>query len=167
MLFIIRGTSCSGKDTFIDKYFQRANVLSSDEFSVMLTGKMGSNGQTPAIFDFLFGALEHRLRYGVAYTVLNATNLRVRDCSRAIEAAKGLGVPVTFISIDPPPLNDLIERSMKRGEEGGLQTPAVVLERHYLRYFDNLNNFKKLVKENDHVTFIRIDQDYEVIENEA
>ena len=163
MLFIMRGTSCSGKDTFIHTHFPNQNhVLSSDNFREMLLGDRSSQQHNARVFDMMTEILEIRFINKVNWTVLNATHLRIRDCNQVIELCKKHHVPFTFISIEPPSVEELVERNRKRWLMTGMNIPESVLTKHHERYYNNLENFHKEAIHNPLCTFIEIDQQYKV-----
>lgn len=165
MLFIMRGASCSGKDTFIDKFYHNRNaVLSSDQFRELLFGDIGSQQQNDRVFDMIFNILETRMLNRVNWTVLNSTNLRFKDVHRPIELCKKYHVPFTFISIIPPDLEVMIERNKKRRLQTGLDIPELVLERHHARYENCKEPFLREATYNELCTWVEIDQDYEVVQ---
>lgn len=163
MIFIIRGTSCSGKDTFIEQHFKDHCVLSSDKFRLMLLDNMKDQTKNNFIFDMMHDVLEQRLRFGVAYTVINATNLKFKDCQVYFELAERFNENITVISIDPPEIDELFKRSRVRGNLGGLEVPEDVIERHHNSYFASMDRFIEVASVNDKVSFIRIDQDWEFV----
>lgn len=164
MLFIMRGTSCSGKGTFIRSFFKNDNhILSSDDFRELLLGDRSSQQHNTRVFEMIHNILETRFLNRVNWTVLDATNLRIRDCNATIELCKKYKVPFTFISIQPPSVEELIERNKVRFNQTGFNIPENVFDRHSERYYNNLSNFHKEAYNNPLCTFIEIDQDYKVI----
>lgn len=164
MIFIMRGTSCSGKDTFISKYFEPHTVLSSDWYRRVLTNEIGNQQQNGLVFDLIYDVLEKRLKNRLPYTVMNSTNLKMKDASRTIEMAKQYGEKVTVISIDPPELKELVRRSTSRGESGGLFVPEEVLERHWRSYYNSLLGFMEAEKNSfGQLNFIRMDQEHNLV----
>lgn len=163
MIFIIRGTSCSGKDTFIEKHFKEHCVLSSDKFRLMLIDNMKDQSKNGVVFENIKHILEQRLRFGVAYTVINATNLKYKDCQDYFDLAERFGENVTVISIDPPSLEVLFERSKNRGSLGGLEVPNEVIERHYNSYFTSMDRFIEVTGKSDKFSFVRINQDWDFV----
>lgn len=164
MLFIMRGTTCSGKDTFIDNTFiNRSHVLSSDVFREMILGDITSQQQNGLVFDTLFKIMEYRFLNRVNWTVFNATNLRMKDVARAIDLCKRYHVPFTFISIIPPSIEELESRNIQRSQDSPILIPSKVIAKHHNRYEASKEPFIKEATYNDLCTWIEIDQDYEVI----
>lgn len=164
MLFIMRGTSCSGKDRFIDKNFPNKNhVLSSDNFREMMLGDITSQQHNKRIFETMYEILECRFLNRVNWTVLNSTNLRFKDCSTAIELCKKYMVPFTFISIEPPSLEELQSRNELRALSSPLLIPDHVLEKHHNRYWASMDPFLQEAQYNPLCTWIEIDQEWEVL----
>lgn len=165
MLFIMRGTSCSGKDSFIDNNFKNNNhVLSSDNFREMLIGDITSQNQNKYIFNKLKEVLESRFINKVNWTVINSTNLRIRDCSSYIELCKKYRVPYTFISIIPPSLDELVYRNNIRNLFSPMNIHIDVLERHHNRYEASKQPFLDETYNSNLCTWIEIDQEWEVNE---
>lgn len=162
MLYIIRGTSCSGKDTFINKNFDEHCVLSSDKIRLLLTNDMKDQSKNKMVFEYLKHTLELRLTNGCFYTVINATNLKYRDVDDYVQMAKKLGFPVTVISIDPPSLEELYRRSKERGENGGLFVPDEVIFRHYNTYYEAIPRFMELANDGE-FKFVRVNQKGELV----
>lgn len=165
MLFIMRGTSLSGKDTFINSTFNRPNnVLSSDNFRELLFGDMSYQGQNNVVFDKMYTILEHRLIYKVEWTVLNATNLRMKDISIPVGLCGLHQEPFTIISIQPPSLEELMFRAEQRIKDGGINIPTHVLTKHLARYEGSLDSFVAEAKHNPLCTFVEIDQNHDIIQ---
>lgn len=166
MIFMMRGTTCSGKDTFIEKHFKDAfqdgAIFSSDMFRKMLCGDVHVQKYNKQVFEMMHNIIESRLANKVAYTVYNATNLKMRDASNILELAKKYHTPVTIISIIPPELDELVRRNEERCEKTGFYIPKHVIEKHHKQYFECLGPFIKEAENNSHVKFVEIDQDYEV-----
>ncbi len=164
MLFIMRGASCSGKDTLISKVFPNKNhVLSSDNFREMLVGDISSQQHNARVFEMIHEILDNRLANRVNWTVLNATHLRIRDIAVPIELCKRYKVPFTIISIEPPSINELMARNEKRHLQTGQLIPESVLDRHVNRYYDAMDPFLREARYNPLCTFVEIDQNEKVI----
>lgn len=169
MLFIMRGTSCSGKDTFIKQHFGgecSPHVLSSDRFREILFGSIETrHNQNEAVFRTMYEILEHRISSRVQWTVLNSTNLKLSNCNKAINICKKYKTPYTIISIEPPKVDELYERSVNRSLHGGLFVPRDVLERHYETYRNNTQYFIEEAVNSKLCSFIEIDQSHEVLKH--
>lgn len=164
MLFIMRGPSCSGKDTLINKVFPNQNhVLSSDRFREMLVGDINSMQNSPRVFSLIYDILESRFANRVNWTVLNATHLRIKDIARPIELCKKYNVPFTVISIEPPSIEELAERSEHRRAMTGHNVPVSAIERHWNRYYNAMDPFLQEARYNPLCTFVEIDQEERVI----
>lgn len=164
MVFIMRGTTLSGKDTFIKDHFKdEGAVLSSDYFRAMVCGDVSIQNQNKMVFDTLYQILEYRLINRVEYTVLNATNIKYKDTSRAIELCKKYKVPYTILSITPPTVSELERRNLKRFSEKGIHIPPEVIQKHHDRYELCKEPFVKDAINNPHCSFIEFDQDYNVV----
>lgn len=165
MIFIMRGTSCSGKDTFIKEYFgmQNPNVLSSDDFRQMMFGNIAEQRYNKQVFDMMYSILEMRLQHRAEWTILNSTNLRISDIRTPIELCKKYHTPFTILSVNPPPLIVLKRRNKHRKSEFGLDVPDEVLEKHYNRYFSSMDPFIEEAKNNPYCSFIEFDQSHTVL----
>jgi predicted kinase len=99
----------------------------------------------------------------VQYTVYDATNLRIRDATAILNLAKKHKTPVTIISIEPPSIDELKRRNLERNEKTGFLIPEHVFDSHHARYYNCIDQFHKEAVYNRLVTFVEIDQNYEVI----
>jgi len=164
MLFIMRGTRCSGKDTFAHQHFlNHCHILSSDNFREMLLGDISNQKQNKRVLDFMHSVLEERFINRVNWTVLNSTNLRIKDCREPIELCKKYSVPFTFLSIRPPSIEVLNQRNYWRYVETGVKIPGEVIEKHHNRYFASVEPFLQEARYNPLCTWIELSQDYEVL----
>lgn len=161
MIFIVRGTTCSGKDTLVKRYFNEHCVLSSDKIRLTLLDNISEQSGSEEVFKYLRHTLEQRLRFGTNHTVINATNLRFSDCVEYIDIAKKFGRKVNVISIDPPPLEVLLQRSNDR--VGDSEVSQETIERHIARYNSCMPRFIEYAKEDPAFTFTRVNQNYEVV----
>lgn len=167
MIFILRGTTCSGKDTFIRRTFCNTNhVLSSDDFREMLLGDRGSQQHNKRVFSMMHEILEIRFLNRVNWTVFNATNLRFRDVQAIVDLCKKYRVPFTFISIAPPPVETLYKRNIDRHERGGILVPYTVIDKHHARYETAKDMFIKEAMYDELCTWIEIDQNYDILRYE-
>lgn len=164
MLFIMRGTSCSGKSTFIEKYFDPRHSLSSDDFRLLLHGSTNTDFTlNNEVFDMMRRVLECRVRVKVDYTVWDATCLRFADMATPLEVSKAYHEPVTILSIVPPTLDQLIARSEYRRSHDGLFVPTDVLEKHHARYYSAMPRIIEEAENNPYCTMIEFDQNYDVV----
>lgn len=165
MMFIMRGTTCSGKDTFIEQHFDNKNaIFSSDNFREMMCGNMSVQNFNKQVFEEIHRIVEFRLANRAAYTVYNATNLRFKDASIIVELCKKYHVPYIFISIVPPSLDILKDRNEIRHMNKGVPLiPEGVIEKHFDRYETCKETFIKEAMYGDLCKFIEIDQNYEVL----
>jgi len=164
MIFLMRGTTCSGKDTFIAKHFtEDSAIFSSDKFRKMLCGDVHVQQFNNQVFKTMHEIIEFRIANRVDYTVYNATNLKIKDASSIIELAKKYQCPVTIISIQPPSKEELHKRNKKRHMEEGFLIPDNVIEKHFDRYDNCMQAFVDEAYNNSLVKLIEIDQDYEVV----
>lgn len=165
MIFLIRGTSCSGKDRFCDAYFPEHTVLSSDKIRLLLLNDMKDQSKNAIVFEHLRHVLELRLRFGTPFTVVNATNLKFKDVTEYIDLAEKYGTDVTVISIDPPSVEELIARRDKRVSEGGLYVPDEVFSKHHAAYYNCMDRFIEAESQYSNFKFVRVDQTLEIVKN--
>jgi predicted kinase len=167
MLFILRGTSCSGKGTFSGKFFDQKTIISSDDMRLRLfdTLDVPDRGKNDEVFKFMNKILESRLSYKVSHTVIDATNLRIKYIEEFLNLARKYACGVTMISILPPDLDELKKRNRMRAESGKhVLIPEDVIERHFETYFNAMPAFLDYEKQNpSFFKFTEIDQNYEVI----
>lgn len=163
MLYIMRGTSCSGKDTFIQNHGLEEFTLSSDNFRLMLLGDMGAQHANKLVFDTLHRILEERLKERTVITVVNATNLKMQSVKPLISLARQYAVPVTVVSIIPPGIDELKERAESRFITGnGPKMPDHVLERH-LQQYESCKPAFMTYSCYDKYKFVEIDQDWNIV----
>jgi len=166
MIILMRGASCSGKGTFIKKFFGEENknhVLSSDNFREMICGTISEQRQNKTVFETIHKMLEFRLTNRVPLTVLDSTHLRFKDCQEVVDLAKRYHTHIMCISILPPSLSELELRNQKRCDETGVYIPHGVIERHHHRYQASMEPFIKEAIYNEYFKFTEIDQDYNII----
>lgn len=160
----MRGVSCSGKDTFINNYFpEYGNVLSSDDFRQMMFGSTAEQRHSDKVFKLMYELLESRLLFRAEWTVMNSTNLRIKEASTIIELCKKYYTPFTILSIHPPKVEELKDRNKKRFTETGIYIPEHVIERQYLRYFDCMEPFVQEAVNNVYGSMIEFNQNEEVL----
>lgn len=166
MIILMRGTSCSGKGTFIRDNFGdeiKNHVLSSDQFRELLCGTITEQRQNKMVFDTIRMILENRLTNRVPLTILDSTHLRFKDCIEVVDLGKKYHTPVMVISIKPPSMEELKARNEARRDDTGFYVPEGVLENHYNRYTASMEPFIKEAMYNEYFKFTEIDQEYEVI----
>jgi predicted kinase len=163
ILYLMRGTTCSGKDTYCEKYFYQHNVLSSDKFRGMLTGSISDQSRNALVFDTLRQILELRLQNGCLYTVVNATNLKFRDCKEYLALADKYNVEVVCISIQPPSIEEMIKRNENRAKTQPINIPEEVIRRHYDTYMNSTDAFVDAFISTANKRFIELSQSYEEV----
>lgn len=166
MIIVMRGTSCSGKGTFINKNFSdisQNHIFSSDDFREMLFGSRSDQNNNKIVFETINSIVESRLTSRVPVTVVDATHLRFKDCQSIVDLGKKYHTLVMVISIIPPTLDTLKERNEKRNTMTGFYIPETVLEKHHNRYTASINPFIKEAMYNEYFKFTEVDQDYNVI----
>lgn len=164
MLFIMRGCSNTGKDHFCNSNFTEHCVLSSDKIRLLLLNSVEDQTKNGFVFEHLRHVLDLRLRFGCEYTVVNATCLKFKDVTDYINLARKYGAKVTFISIDPPDIKDLIQRNNARGEAGGLRVPESVFAKHLMSYWSAMPRFEEEARNSIDVKWVRINQDWEIVD---
>ena len=167
MIFIMRGTSCSGKDTFIKRHFEDPkssnHVISSDNFREMLYGSFDFERDSKDLFKIIHQVIDFRLRSKVTWTVLNAANLKMSNVNKVLDLCKKYRVQYVFISIEPPDVDVLMSRSEERAEQGGVFLSREVLEKHHKDYFNCREYFIDEAKNSSLCSFIEINQNDEVL----
>lgn len=160
MLYIMRGTSCSGKDRYCDEFFEDNQVLSSDKFRIMIVGSVNCQKYNKRVFELMHEMVKCRIENRVPVTVVNATHLSIKDIRYYLDLQKVWEFPIKVISLEPPSLLALISRRNKRLH--GSQTLDVVLERHIQRYYDCMGAFKQEDAHNELFTFCQLEQEHEL-----
>lgn len=154
---IMRGTTCSGKDTLIDVAgVNRIHVLSSDDYREILFGDRTHQKGNGHVFDMIHKILEYRLQSRVSKTVLNSTHLSMKECREPLRLAEKYGSEVSVLSIDPPSIDELKRRNEERHKKTGFWIPEFVFEKHYDKYFNCLESFEKFARDNKWFTFNRV-----------
>lgn len=156
MLYILRGTSCSGKDTFCRNFSDDA-VISSDKFRVMLTGSVNQQRVNRRVFELIHEVVQSRVEERVKYTVVNATHLSIKDIRFYLDLQKIWKFKIKVISIIPPSINELIKRRDNRIE--GSLTPNSVLMKHLERYENCKPAFINEENKNELFTFNEVSQE--------
>lgn len=160
MIFILRGPNCVGKDRFAEAHFKSNCVLSTDDFRLRLfddTSK--ANNASAMVYELIKNTLEMRLRFGCNYTVINSTNLKFHECGDYLALAKRFKRTVKFISFDPPPVDVLEARYKQRDTD-----EYVDFEKQVARYYSLMPRFQEVAAHDTGVEFVRIDQDWEIIQ---
>lgn len=162
MIYVMRGTNASGKSTFAHGHFKNHTILSSDKLRLMLFDDVTEQKTSEVVFEQLKQMLELRLRYGVAYTVMDATHLRYADVDPYVQLARKFGREVTVISLDPPPLEELVQRAKQY--PAGAKATLESLTRHTNRYHNSIPRFEEVANEHWDFNFKRITQDWGLVE---
>lgn len=162
MIYVMRGTNASGKDRFVTANFMPHTVLSSDQMRLQLFDDVTEQKTSEIVFEQLKQMLELRLRYGVNYTVMNATHLRYADVDPYVQLARKFGHEVTVISIDPPPLDELVRRT--KLYPAGAKATVETLTKHLNRYENSIPRFEEVAAQNWYFNFKRITQDWELVD---
>lgn len=165
----MRGTSCSGKDTFIQKHFNQDgsasyNIVSTDDMRMLLLGTMTDISKNHIVFEFCHNIVRQRLANMLDFTVFNATNLQFKDVKPLLDIADETGTSVTVVSIIPPSVDILIERSYGRSQSGGLFIPQEALIKHHFRYEACKPAFIEHARKNMHkFKWVEVDQEWNVV----
>lgn len=110
-MIVLVGVPGSGKSTWAKA--QNCQVLSSDEFRVMLSGDESNQDVHHQVFAAMRHVLRARLEIGPMTTIIDATNLRWRDRRPWLQAARKFGARVEAIYFDAP-LAVALERNRVR-----------------------------------------------------
>lgn len=164
MIFVMRGTVCSGKSTFVkDNFKPYENVISSDDMRIRFTGDRHCQTSDTLVFQEIHKTIEYRLLNKVKWTVFDATNIKIKSCRDIIELSKKYHASITFISIIPPDLEELKRRNNQRSIDEGFYVPEDVIERMYNNYQSSTQGFVMEAMHNPYCTFIELDQNHEVV----
>ncbi len=110
-MIVLVGVPGSGKSTWAKE--QNCQVLSSDEFRVMLSGDESNQDIHRHVFAAMRHVLRARLEIGPMTTIIDATNLRWRDRRSWLQAAKKFNARVEAMYFDVP-LAVALERNRGR-----------------------------------------------------
>lgn len=142
----MRGTSNSGKSTFVKKYFPEHTVISSDTLRLQLTDDSSNQTINRQVFKMINEILETRIHAGCPLTVIDATNLKFKDIKEYDELARRYGKQLIVLSIVPPSLDDLMLRNMLRyslDDRNDLMN-INTLERHLDTYKSSTGRFRQI-----------------------
>lgn len=160
MIYFMRGVSCSGKSTLTQATIQAGDirltdVISSDVLRGLLTGDIANQSISGEVFDLMRSILRKRIKYKAENTVIDATNLRMRDVKGFIDICSETGEMYSLIEIQPPPLETLLDRNNRRWQKGGMKIPEDVFHRQISRFFGEREKFVNLFKECDDFIFYK------------
>ncbi len=99
-MIVLVGVPGSGKSTWAKA--QQCQVLSSDDFRLLLCGDETNQNIHQRVFAAMRHVLRARLQVGPARTVIDATNLRLRDRRPWIQVAHKFGAQVEAVYFDAP-----------------------------------------------------------------
>lgn len=160
-VYMFRGVSCSGKSSIARK-FDPQDVLSSDEFRLRYLGSVSEQRFNKMIFDKMEDCLEARLTNMCPFTVIDSTNLKMKDGRRFRELALAYHAELVIIDVEPPSLEVLKERNMKRFMETGVYIPEHVFDKHVNTYWSAMPSFEDMVMEHYKMSMIKVGQDGEI-----
>ena len=101
-LVVLVGAAGSGKSTFAARWFQPAEILSSDAFREILTGDASDQGATKTAFSILHREVTKRLHAGRT-VVVDATNVDASARRQLLARARFANVPAVAIVFALPP----------------------------------------------------------------
>lgn len=156
---ILRGVSCSGKDTFCKSVLPK-NVLSSDALRGVLLGDESDQSANKFVFSELRRLLNIRLSHGAALTVINATNLKASESKEYFDLAEKWGAKVLVLSLKPCNIDEFNRRNAIRVDQEGRNIPLEVFERQCKTYENNTLAYKQFA-ESRGATFIEKGTHYE------
>ncbi len=110
-MIVLVGVPGSGKSTWAKA--QGCQVLSSDDFRLLLSGDETNQNIHQQVFAAMRHVLRARLGIGPATTIIDATNLRLRDRRPWIQLARKFGARVEAVYFDVP-LAVALERNQLR-----------------------------------------------------
>jgi predicted kinase len=130
-LVVLIGAAGAGKTTFAGRWFEAAEILSSDALREAVSGDPGDQRATRPAFAILHREVGRRLVAG-CLVVVDATNVEpaARAAVRRIAAAARM--PSLAIVLAPPPS---IVHARNAGRAGRV-VPADVVDRHLARLGD-------------------------------
>lgn len=121
---LLVGPSGSGKSTWAARWFDLADVLSSDAFRVLVGGDATDQEVTGDAFQLLHAAVRARLRRG-RLTVVDATNLTSGARSGLLRLAGAADRPCVAVVFETP-LDRCLARNARRPDR---QVPEEVVRR--------------------------------------
>lgn len=124
-LVVLVGAAGSGKSTFASRWFDDAEILSSDRYRELASGDAADQTATREAFRRLHHALGRRLTTS-GTAVVDATNVRADARAALIDHARAAGVPAIAIVLDLP-ADEVLERNRGRSER---VVPEPAVRRH-------------------------------------
>lgn len=156
-VYMLRGVGCSGKSSICNK-FDPSDVIESDEFRRRYLGSVMEQRFNKMIFDKMADCLEARLTNMCSYTVIDSTNLKMKDGRRFRDLVEHYRAELVILDVEPPSIEELMERNMSRFYSTGVYIPMHVFEKHIKTYWDSLTHFENLARSKNWVQMLKIDQ---------
>lgn len=140
---ILRGPSCVGKTSYTEQY-DTTCILSSDFLREFMLGDRSKQTKNREVFEMLHKVLEMRLANDVQFTVIDATNLKIKDIRPLIDICDKYHARIKLLNFHPPSLAELIARNQERFERTGFNIPTEVITRHYETFHNAFAEFELL-----------------------
>ena len=128
-LVVLVGVTSSGKSTFARTHFRPGEVLSMDDFRVLVCDDRASNAAVDDARDVLHFIARKRLARR-RLTVVDSTNRRLEHRQRLLATAREFGAPAVALLFDLPEAL-LVQRYVDRTHR---YVPRSALEHALLRY---------------------------------
>ncbi len=125
-LVLLVGPSGAGKSTWAAARFRPGEVLSSDEYRLLVAGDAADQAATADAFRVLHAVARARLRRGLL-TVVDATNLTQQARRSLLRLAASAGQPTMAIAFDVSLKRCLAQNDARQDR----RVPPDVVRRHY------------------------------------
>ena len=134
VLYITVGLPGSGKSTYAKEFVKGKDIeyLSSDELRAVFGKSEEDQTVTPLVFGHIKRKVDDFLKDG-KNVLVDATNVNRRERSDYINTAKKYGSKVVVLVFKMDRAG-LIERNLKRGNEGGRVVPDWVIDKMFNKY---------------------------------
>jgi predicted kinase len=152
---ILRGPSCVGKSSYTEQY-SMTDILSSDFLREFMLGDRSKQTKNKEVFEMLHKILDFRLANDVQLTVVDATNLKIRDVRPLIDICDRYHAYVKLVNFHPPSIDELIFRNKERFERTGFFVPEDVIKRHCETFHNAFSEFELLERTNDRFTIYHV-----------
>ena len=143
-LYMTIGISGSGKSTYLNKKFDKANIISPDEIRKRLTGNVSDQSRNKEVFEITFNEMIQCIK-DTEYAVLDSTNVSTIVRKNTIEKAKAeipnLKTVGLFFRANPEVSKKRIKKDIEANKDRS-NVPPEVIDRQYQQLLDGYVDIK-------------------------
>jgi len=143
-LYMTIGISGSGKSTYLNKKFDKANIISPDEIRKRLTGNVSDQSRNKEVFEITFNEMIQCIK-DTGYAVLDSTNVSTIVRKNTIEKAKAeipnLKTVGLFFRANPEVSKKRIKKDIEANKDRS-NVPPEVIDRQYQQLLDGYVDIK-------------------------